>query len=235
MTDLVKHVIWSLNQANTFQKRLPQEVLDISGMSGWKTRTFYNALCSLDRPLEYFEVGAWKGSTLCSAMYGNPKVHATVIDNWSEFDGPFREFTDNIKKFALKDRVDVLYEDFSNFVGSKRLSKPVDIYLYDGDHSFESHRLAITNMWDVLAEKAIVIVDDWNDADVRRGTAKGFEEVGANIVERFEIRYTSDDTHSPKEISYQEFWNGIGVFVIDKRILNCKCNECECTQCSCRV
>lgn len=235
MTDLVKHVIWSLNQANTFQKRLPQGILDIAGMSGWKTRTFYNALCSLDRPIEYFEVGAWRGSTLCSAMYGNPKLHATVIDNWSEFDGPFAEFSENIKKFGLKDRVDVLYEDFTNFIGDKRLRKPVDIYLYDGDHSFESQRLAITNMWRILAEKAIVIVDDWNGAEVRRGTMEGFKAVDANIVEQFEICYSTDGSHTPMEMAKQEFWNGIGVFVIDKRIMSCQCNECQCTQCSCRM
>lgn len=182
-------------------------------MSGWKTRTFYNALCSLDRPTEYFEVGAWRGSTLCSAMYGNPDLHATVIDNWSEFNGPFSEFIDNIKRFGLEDRVDVLYEDFANFVGSKRLTKPVDIYLYDGDHSFDSQRMAIVNMWDILAEKAIVIVDDWNAPEVRRGTFEGFKAVNANIVEKFEICYTFDGSHTPKDLAKQEFWNGIGILL----------------------
>lgn len=204
-------------------------------MSGWKTRTFCNAICSLDRQLEYFEVGSWQGSTLCAALYGNPKVHASVIDNWSEFNGPFKEFSDNVTKFGLKNRVDIFYEDFTNFNGFQRLSKPVDIYLYDGDHSLESQRLAITNMWDALAEKAIVIIDDWNEPNVRQGTEEGFKAVDANIVEKFEIRYTSNDLHTPREVAVKEFWNGIGVFVIDKRIVSCQCNECECTQCSCRM
>jgi hypothetical protein len=233
--DLVKHVIWSLNQANTFQQRLPESIIHIHGMSGWKTRTFYNALCSLDRPIEYFEVGAWQGSTLCSALHGNPKVHATVIDNWSEFDGPYEQFITNVEMCGLKDRVVVFKEDFTNFNGYKRLCKPVDIYLYDGDHSVDSQRLAITNMWDALAEKAIVIVDDWNSPDVRKGTEEGFKAVDANIVERFEILYTHDGAHTPTVMACQEFWNGIGVFVIDKRIVTCSCNECECTQCSCRM
>ena len=32
----------------------------------------------------YSEVGVWKGSTLCSAIYGN-KVRALAADNWSGF------------------------------------------------------------------------------------------------------------------------------------------------------
>jgi hypothetical protein len=71
-------------------------------------------------------------------------------------------------------------------------------------------------MWPALAENAIIIVDDWNWPNVRKGTFDGLEAVGANIIEKFEIMYTHDGTHTPSPTAQSEFWNGIGVFVVSK-------------------
>ena len=50
-----------------------------------------------------------------------------------------------------------------------KLTQPIDIYLYDGSHDYDSHKNAITRIWSVLANQAIVIVDDWNNEIVRNG------------------------------------------------------------------
>jgi len=50
MTDLVKHVIKCLNTANTWKSKLPESVFALEGMSGVKTRVFYNELCSIEFP-----------------------------------------------------------------------------------------------------------------------------------------------------------------------------------------
>lgn len=218
MSDLVKHVINCFNNANTWKTKLSDTVFSLEGMSGYKTRVFYNELCSLkfpDRKTEYLEVGAWKGSTLCASMYNNEHCNGTVVENWALFGGPKEEFDHHVKYFGFQDRLTVFEEDVFSFDISK-LKNPIDIYLYDGCHEEISQYKGITHMWPALADQAIIIVDDWNATHIRKGTFDGFAAVGANIIEKFEITYTFDDQHTPLPIAQREFWNGIGVFVISK-------------------
>jgi len=216
--DLVKHVIKSFNRANTFQTKLSRQGFELEGMSGAKTRILYNELCSLvfpDRPTRYLEVGTWKGSTICSALQFNANCHGTVIENWALFGGPKDEFDANIKNFGIGDRLTIFEEDVFAFDISKIPNK-IDIYLYDGDHEESSHYKGITHMWPVLADQAIVIVDDWNWPHVRKGTFDALRDVGANVIEKFEIMYSSNGSHTEMSMAGREFWNGIAVFVISK-------------------
>jgi predicted O-methyltransferase YrrM len=221
--ELVQHVIQSLNMANTYETKLISDVLALEGMSGIKTRILYNALCSLrfqGRDTRYLEVGAWKGSTLCSALFGNPGCTATVVENWGEFGGPKAEFEQNVARFGIQDRVSFFEQDVFTLDVSKLA--PVDIYMYDGDHGEDSHRKAITHMWPALADQAVVVVDDWNMPCIRKGTLEGLREVGAHIVQKFEILHTTDGTHTPGDIATREFWNGVAVFVISKQQVTSK-------------
>ena len=216
--DLVKHVIGSFNQANTFQTKLSREIFELEGMSGAKTRILYNELCSLvipGRQTQYLEVGSWKGSTLCAALQSNSNCHGTSIENWALFGGPKNEFEQNVKRFGFEDRVTVFEEDVFSLDVSKIKNK-IDIYLYDGDHDEIHQYKGITHIWPILADQAIIIVDDWNAVQVRKGTFDGLKDVGANIIEKFEIMYTHDCSHTPIPIAQREFWNGIGVFVVSK-------------------
>ena len=216
--DLIKHVIKSFNRSNTFQTQLSKEIFELEGMSGIKTRILYNELCSLNfqnRPTYYLEVGTWKGSTLCSALQFNANCHATVIENWALFGGPKDDFEKNLKTFGIENRVTVFEEDVFSFDISKIQNK-IDIYLYDGDHEELSHYKGITHIWPILADQSIVIVDDWNWSQVRKGTFDAFKDLAANIIEKFEIIYTFDDTHTDMKFGNREFWNGIAVFIISK-------------------
>jgi len=217
--DLVKHVIKSFNMANTWHSKLSEEAFKLEGMSGIKTRIFYNELCSLefpDRPTQYLEVGTWKGSTICASLQFNMNCHGTVIENWALFGGPKTEFEENVTKFGFADRLTIFEEDVFSFDTSK-IENKIDIYLYDGDHDEIQQYKGITHMWPALADEAIIIVDDWNADQVRKGTFDGLRDVGANIIEKFEIMYSNNNTHTPMHIAQNEFWNGIGVFVISKK------------------
>ena len=216
--DLAKRVAACLDKAKKFNTKLTPDIMNIDGMSGFKTRIFYNEICSMEfdgRDTEYLEVGTWKGSTLCSALYENPKCRGTAIENWSLFGGPRDEFEDNLKRFNLTDRVQIIEEDIFKFDISK-LTKPVDVYLYDGDHDEINQYKGITHMWAALADQAIIMVDDWNWPGVRKGTLDGLRDVGANVIEKFEIKHTDNDAHTPLPTAHKEFWNGIGIFVISK-------------------
>lgn len=216
--DYVKHVIKSFNQANTFQTKISREIFELDGMSGAKTRILYNELCSLEfegRPTQYLEVGSWKGSTFCAALQYNSNCHGTSIENWALFGGPKDEFENNVKRLGLDGRVSIFEEDVFS-IDTSKIENKIDIYLYDGDHDEIHQYKGITHLWPALADTAIIIVDDWNAPQVRKGTFDGLKDVGANILEKFEIMYTPDGSHTPLPIAQREFWNGIGVFVVSK-------------------
>jgi len=69
----------------------------MEGMSSTKTRHFYNNLLQMT-DARYLEIGTYKGSSVCSAMFNN-RAKVICIDNWSEFGGPRSEFLINFKKY----------------------------------------------------------------------------------------------------------------------------------------
>lgn len=79
--------------------KITSEIIQLEGFSGTKTRHFYNNL--LVDGARYLEIGTWKGSSVCSAMYGN-KATVVCIDNWSEFGGPKDEFLVNFENSKVK-------------------------------------------------------------------------------------------------------------------------------------
>jgi len=70
--------------------KITNDIISIDGMSGTKTRHFYNNLLNFE-DARYLEIGTWKGSSVCSAMYKN-NAKVVCIDNWSEFNGPKNYF-----------------------------------------------------------------------------------------------------------------------------------------------
>ena len=65
-TSVINHIENSIN----YISKLNDDILNIHGMSGVKTRHFYNNLCSIDN-IKLLEIGVWTGSTTCSLMYKN--------------------------------------------------------------------------------------------------------------------------------------------------------------------
>jgi hypothetical protein len=84
------------NAENNISK-ITNDIINMEGMSGTKTRHFYNNLLNIE-DARYLEIGTWKGSSVCSAMCKN-KANVVCIDNWSEFGGHKAEFLVNFEKF----------------------------------------------------------------------------------------------------------------------------------------
>ena len=228
---LLEHVKWAMEEAREGRSALPASVLEMEGMSGTKTRHLYNNICRW-AGTRYLEIGTWKGSSFVSAMWGNLNANATVIDNWSEFGGPRDEFDANTTLHLGVDRASLDVRDEDCFALSEPLRDAAyNVYLYDGAHDFESQRRAITDVWHALTDECVIIVDDWNDADVRSGTLQGLRDVavqhGFYKTISLCIRLTYDNTHTPLDEAAVDFWNGVGVFVVDKTH---GLKKCEATQ-----
>jgi hypothetical protein len=201
------------NAENNISK-ITNDILNMEGMTGTKTRHFYNNLLDSE-DARYLEIGSWKGSSICSAMYGN-KANVLCIDNWSEFGGPKTEFLENFKKFKGN--------NFATFIESDCYKLDVDllpkfnIYMYDGYHSYECQYKALIHYYNCLDDIFIFVVDDWNCKEARTGTMDSIQHLKLNVLYGKEIRLTNDDTHTPMHIAKESWWNGMAVFILQKPI-----------------
>lgn len=206
------HIQKCLYNAEYRKSNLPRAILNMDGMSGYKTRHFYNNILNMP-DARYLEIGTWKGSSTCSGMYGNSAT-ITCIDNWSLFGGPKSEFLENLEKYKGDNNVNVIEADCFH-VEVSTLPK-FNIYLYDGNHSEESQYKALTHYINCLDDTFILIVDDWNWKDVRNGTYRAIKDLNLTIEYKKEIRLTSNNSHTHITRAKRTWWNGIFIAVLSK-------------------
>ena len=190
---------------------LPEDLLAMPGYSGRRYREFVNNLVSVGvftQPVRYLEVGAWQGSTLCSALCGN-HVRATVIDNWSEFGGPREAFFANLDRWKGGNEVTVIERDFRT-VDFASLGKH-EVYLFDGPHEEQDQYDGITMAMPALADQFVLIIDDWNWDRVRQGALRAIRDLRLDMSYAVEIRTTDDDTH-PAVFGPESDWHN-GYFI----------------------
>jgi hypothetical protein len=189
--------------------KITNDIIDMDGMSGTKTRHFYNNLLNFD-DARYLEIGTWKGSSVCSAMCGN-KAKVICIDNWSEFGGPKSEFLKNFEKFKGENQASFIEKDCYQ-VDISTLPK-FNIYMYDGNHTHESHYTALLHYYNCLDDVFIFIVDDWNWTDVRDGTMNSIKKLNLKVLYEKEIRLSTDNSTTHGKDTW---WNGIYVAILQK-------------------
>lgn len=213
MSHYISHIKTAINNSQNNISKINQEILNLEGMSGSRTRHLYNNLCSIE-DCRYLEIGIWKGSTVCSAMFGN-NGNITCIDNWSQFSGPKNDFLNNFNKFKGSNKANFIEADCFNIDISK-LPK-YNIYLYDGDHSELSHYRALSYYYKCMDDIFIYICDDYNWKQVRDGTQYAIKDLGLKVLFEQEIRTTNDNTHPPHGSPLQKLWhNGVYVCVLQK-------------------
>ena len=194
--------------------KLPEEILNMYGMTGKYTRHFYNNLLDID-DARYLEIGTWKGSSVCSAMYGN-KATVVCIDNFSEFENQRDEFLINFEKYKGQNNATFIEKDC--FKIDVSTLPQFNIYMYDGNHSVESHYKALVHYYNCLDNTFIYIVDDWNWEDVRTGTFNAIKDLNLSILYEKEVRLTSDNSHTPHPEASNTWWNGIYIAILRKNI-----------------
>jgi len=205
----IDHVNNSLINALQNKSNITSEILAIDGLSGSKTRHFYNNLLTLPDS-RYLEIGTYKGSTVSSAMYNN-SASVVCIDNWSEFGINIQEFMKNFNTFKGKNNATFIEKDCWT-VDPTTLIK-FNIYMYDGNHSQDSHYFAIAHFMPCLDDLFIYIVDDWNWKHVRDGTMNAISDLNIKIHHKKEIIVPEDPAIWPDRDGW---WNGIAIFILEK-------------------
>jgi hypothetical protein len=174
--------------------KLPHWLLTMAGMSGRRYRIFINNLVSrLGPETRYLEIGTWTGSTTCAALSGNKVARATVCDHWFQYGGKdiFYENLARIDRLAELVIIDGDYRRVDWGTAGRH-----NVYLYDADHTREGQANALRRVLPALDREFVFIVDDWNWARVREGTALGLKAIGGCALRWIEVR-TTPNGHCP--------------------------------------
>lgn len=212
MSKLIEHIKNCLKKTDNWNSKITQDIYEIDGMSGKKTRHFYNNLCSMDNA-QYLEIGTWKGSSICSAMCNN-NMRCIAIDNWSEFGGPKEEFFRNFNQFKGKNNATFIEKDCWK-VDISKIGK-FNIYMYDGHHSEKSHYDALNYYLPCLEDEFIYLVDDWNLYRIRDGTINSIKDNNLKILYQKEIITSFKGNHARPNGINSDWHNGISIFVLKK-------------------
>ena len=117
----------ALHPKNRKLKNLCREV---DGMATENKLMTLNFAASLLGPNEvYLEVGSWKGLSIIGAMMGNYDQHFYAIDDFSQFQGPKREFQSNVQRYGFSEKLNFIEGDCFEIFRTKFLgSQKVGVY-----------------------------------------------------------------------------------------------------------
>lgn len=230
---LVEAATAALRDAQRDVHRLAPAVFEVAGMSGYRTRMFYNNLLARLPGAHYLEVGSWRGSTLIAALANNTDhAQAVAIDNWSEFYGSSEPLRENVQRVLPEVRIGspqlrVLEQDvFAIDFAREGLTGWADVYLYDGSHepTLQEREFAVVLDQNVLRRPCLVVVDDWVSPNVSLPTLRAMEDVWqrgwhaelATQVDPFGniVQSTRDMKNMDMWNFFDLFWNGMLVLVL---------------------
>ncbi|HEX7015531.1 MAG TPA: class I SAM-dependent methyltransferase [Cyclobacteriaceae bacterium] len=192
----------AIQDANRLQSKLSDEVISaMDGLSSPKVWHLLNSLASQAKT--YLEVGLYKGSTLISALHGNEHLTAFGVDNFSMFPNKRQNFFANTN--AYKNRFTLFEQDCWTVDLSKL--PPIELFFYDGDHSFEAQYKAIEYFYPAMADEFTYVCDDWNMKKIPNATFSAAKAMNLEVIE-------NHDLICPQK---GEWWNGIGIVRFKKQ------------------
>lgn len=195
-----------------------KHLVDVEGMSTPRVCNLLNQLVGqMDDDEVYLEIGTWKGLTLCSAAYQNQSKKCVACDKF-RFLGKFtgwgfkvkNALYSNIDKFA-GESANITFHHMKSMEMFQRGHVPnnVAVYFYDGDHSYDGTYENIFAVGPHLAEKSVLLVDDWNDPIIQKATRKAIEDLELKIEWEEELEGVNQ--------TQDGWWNGLGVFLLHKK------------------
>jgi hypothetical protein len=186
----------------------------VQGYSGKKFRLFLNNLMNELADPRYLEIGVYHGASFCPAVYLN-QLRAVAVDNWSQYEGQRSVFENNLARFTseLTD-IEIIEEDFVN-IDYAAIGK-FNVMFYDGLHREIDQYNGVLIPAAAMDDNYILIVDDWNDDRVRRGTFNGLRDGGLSIEYSVEVRTTYNGEFPLVNGMKSEWHNGALIAVISK-------------------
>ncbi|MBN2209397.1 MAG: class I SAM-dependent methyltransferase [Candidatus Coatesbacteria bacterium] len=182
---------------------------DVDGMSCENVRFLVNELVRRFAPNGvYLEVGMYRGCSILSAALFNQGTRCIGIDNFSEFDqdGTNHEVLKaNLAKFGNPSNIEYHNLDYRDAIWRIFAQEPdlkVDVYYYDGEHTYEQQVAGLEIILPHLSERCAILVDDLNWEYVERANAD-FLRAHPDFDSAFKIGARGCGT--------DDWWNGVEV------------------------
>jgi len=202
----------AIHNAIQRKSKLTDEALRVPMLGSLQIRHLLNNLGSLAE--HYLEHGVHKGGSFCSAVFRNELLTATAVDCFASdlfntVDPAKPIFLANVEKFLHTGTTFELIVSDSFDVKPEQIQQGIDLYYFDGDHSYMSQRKALTHFKDNMADDFVYVVDDYMLDDVRKGTQDGIMDGGYEVL--FEKELVTDH-----EYDNESWWRGFYVALLRK-------------------
>lgn len=189
-------------------------ILDtVQGMTTPSTMHLLNTAVSCMAVNEcYLECGTWRGATFIGALAGHDGRHGYAIDDDSmdDHDEDARASADvwaaNVSAFGLSHRAHYINGVTPAVWERERLTdgRPVGVYFYDGPKATPEDALGgLRGVVPLLAEKALIVVDDVNVPAIRIATTQF-------VKEHFDTSMILMDMPTPGNC-WPGFWDGFQI------------------------
>ena len=211
----------AIERANNHQSKMDQVAWSVPALSSLKIRHLMNNLGAIST--RYLECGVHKGGLYCSTIRNNPNLeYITANDNWASDeqneDKAYPQFIENVLKCIPDNTIPCVLNKNTFDITPNGVMGPVDLYLFDADHSYESQRKAMTHFLPAMADEFIVCVDDWQYGDVASGTIDGLiDAANAGYSILFQQELLNTEPYTEDEHRNSEFWRGFYVALLKKK------------------
>ncbi len=194
----------------TFTRSFFDPCFNVPGMTAVKNQFLLKlAFACIAQDECYLEVGTWLGKTLISAAANNVVRKAYACDDFSEYtpnpELSLANLRHHLQLYGLKEKVTFYNDDFRNIMDRDHVPEPVGLYLYDGGHSEQDHEDGIVLAEPLLADEALVVIDDWNFEEAPKGAEKA---VAASQQEWERLYVLPARTNGDHGL----WWNGVAVY-----------------------
>jgi predicted O-methyltransferase YrrM len=155
----------------------------------------------------FVEAGTYKGTSIIGASDGIAESPYYTIDNFSLFAGPREECLRNLAEHAGPN-VHLVDGDVWEVLANPSWDEPVGVYFYDAGHEFRDQWNAFAAIERLLADDALIIIDDTRFVQVRaagRAYTLGRREYTRLLA--FRSAYEGEPI----------WWNGIEVYHFVRR------------------
>jgi len=194
------------------ESKLSGQAWDVPALSSLNIRHLMNNLGAIST--RYWDCGVHVGGLFCSTIWHNDNLKsATANDNFqSDETGAIKYesmFLENVSKCLPANTSFQLIKRDTFDVKPEEIVGPIDLYLFDADHSYNSQYKAIGAFLPVMAEEFILCVDDYDWKEVHEATQAGIRDAELQIL--FEEIWKGNDHDN------EGAWNGYYIALLKKK------------------
>ena len=204
---------WYNWKIDPFPKDCRMKILEDFGVRGMSSENFRFLINELVKrhAKTYLEVGTWHGCSLLSAAMFNPDVRCIGIDNFKHHNktGENAEIlSKNIKRMDVDNVLFINGDDAKDLVPYlERNGIKIDVYFYDGFHSYESQYNGLTRVLPYMADNCFIAVDDCDYKQVKKANNQFLEE-----NKDFEVVFEISGNSKFSNFHESNWWNGYQIF-----------------------